>query len=85
MNQENFEYTVKKVSAINARLRAKSFTAEDIDMFWAKIFRLMPIIALRGIDHVEVCTGCGRLNIEEPIKEPALACCPDSHYKPINT
>jgi len=30
-------------------------------------------------DDLQICFGCGHLS-DEPIKSPALACCPDSNY-----
>lgn len=37
---------------------------------------------------IKMCTGCGRLNTEQPLGlnkhgEPYLACCPDNSYKEI--
>jgi len=84
MTQLDFQQTVKKVSAINTKLNLKGFKGDEIDAFWTKIFRLMPRIVIVGIDNIEVCTGCGRLSIEDPLPKTALACCPDSNYKLIN-
>ena len=84
MTQLDFEQTVKKVTSINNKLKFKGFNLDEIDAFWSKVFRLMPRIVIVGIDNIEVCTGCGRLNIEDPIKNTAMACCPDSNYKSIN-
>lgn len=38
--------------------------------------------------EIKMCTGCGRLNTEQPLGlnkhgEPYLACCPDNSYKNI--
>jgi hypothetical protein len=83
MTQIEFEQIVRKVSEINNKLRLKGFETREIDAFWTKIFRLMPIISLIGIDNIRVCTGCGRLDIEPPLPPTGKACCPDSNYKPI--
>ena len=79
------EYTrdiVQRVSNINLTLRQKNFSLDDINDFWDKIFENAPKIDKVGIENIKICTGCGNLNIEE-IKEPHLACCPDSNYKSI--
>lgn len=39
-------------------------------------------------EPIKICTGCGRLNTEQPLGlnkngEPYLACCPDNDYKLI--
>jgi hypothetical protein len=31
-------------------------------------------------EPLKICVGCGRTNLEGPVKLPALACCPDNKY-----
>jgi hypothetical protein len=52
-----------------AKIAAHKIVAEHIDSISNK---------------VSICTGCGRLSTDKPIKAPALACCPDCNYIPIN-
>lgn len=84
MKELEFENIVTRVCKINAQLRLKGFNVNEIDKFWSKLFVLVPKIKEVGLTNIKICTGCAHLNIE-PIKPPALACCPDSNYIPIKT
>lgn len=43
---------------------------------------VLDAVAKDGGPHVTVCKGCGHLSTT-PIKPPALGCCPDSNYIPL--
>lgn len=85
MKTKEFEKTVTRVSNINKTLKQKGFDCEEIDKFWARMFRLQKKMKTEGLtlDDIKICTGCGHLNIE-PMKPSAMACCPDSIYIPIS-
>jgi hypothetical protein len=80
--QRKFEEAVRRVGAINQKLKDKKYTWEEIDKFWARMIRIVPKISKTGIENIKVCTGCGHLNIED-LGPTAMACCPDSKYVPI--
>lgn len=82
-NQIEFEYVVKRVSAINNKLRARDFKPAEIDKFWSKLIHLIPQIK-ENKDSLKICTGCGKLNIED-IPKNFLACCPDNNYISVQT
>ncbi|QSS96606.1 hypothetical protein [Psychroflexus sp. ALD_RP9] len=78
MAEITFEETVKRVNRINSRLRSRHFTPAEIDAFWSKLIHLIPKIK-ENKDSLKICTGCGKLNIEE-IPKQYIGCCPDSTY-----
>lgn len=82
MKKLTHQEAVDKVSSINERLRSKHFDELKIQEFWSKLFRLIPQI-VENMDDLKVCTGCGKLNIEE-LPKKYKACCLDNRYVDIN-
>lgn len=82
MKQLSYQETLEKVTAINARLRSKQFDELEIQDFWNRLTRLIPQI-VENMEDLKVCTGCGKLNIEE-LPKRFKGCCPDNLYVDVN-
>lgn len=80
--QLTYNEIIEKISEISNKLRAKGFKEFEVADFWQRFIKNIPKIKEVGVENIKVCTGCGRLNIEE-VDPKYLACCPDNSYKNI--
>lgn len=74
---EEFQKSVERVMKINEKLKAKGCNYQDIDAFWANVFRVTKACEL---SNIKICTGCGYL-IAQSETEKHYENCTENNYK----